>query len=196
MKPLLLAALLLLAIPAAAQTPLASPGHPGWTRTTEGCFVWNALPQAGETASWSGGCISGRANGRGVEIWRSPDRTSRYEGEMRDGKANGRGVATYANGARYDGEWRDDKLNGRGVLTHADGSRYDGEWRDNNKHGRGILTWSDGRVFDGEWREDKPNGLGRFTNAYGTTYNGIWTNGCFRDGDRRVAVGVDLATCQ
>ncbi|MCX7383064.1 MAG: hypothetical protein NT133_17000, partial [Alphaproteobacteria bacterium] len=138
MKPLLLAALFLLALPAAAQTPLASPGHPGWTRTTEGCFVWNPHPEVGETVSWSGGCVSSRASGRGVEIWRSSGGTQRYEGDMRDGKGNGRGVGTWGNGIRYDGEWSDGKRHGRGTATYPNGDRYDGEWRDDKRHGRGT----------------------------------------------------------
>ncbi len=218
MKPLLLAALLLFAFPAAAQTPIASPGHPGWTRTTEGCFVWNPNPQAGSTASWSGGCNGSRASGKGVLIWRWSEGTQRLEGESRDGKLtgrilavyengnrydgemrdsgkSGRGVATFANGNRYDGEYRDDKRHGRGVYTSANGNRYDGEWRDGKPTGSGVFTWTDGNVFDGEWRDGKPNGPGRMAWADGTTYNGIWTNGCFRDGDRRAAVMVGLETC-
>lgn len=172
MKPLLLVALLLLAVPAAAQTPLASPGHPGWTRTTEGCFVWNPVPQVGETVSWSGGCTDSRASGKGVLNWRSSKGTQRFEGEMRNGNYNGRGVVTFENGNRYDGEWRDDKPSGRGVYT-----------------------WTDGSVFDGEWRDAKPHGPGRMTWANGTIYNGIWTNGCFRDGNRRAALFVEDASC-
>ena len=195
MKPLLLAALLLLALPAAAQTPIASPGHPGWTRTAEGCFVWNGMPQNGERVSWSGACVDGRASGRGVLLFHANDGTQQHDAEMRNGKLNGRSKSLFQNGNRYDGEWHEGERHGQGVQVWADGSHYEGEWRDGKFSGRGIFTWKNGSSFDGEWRDAKPNGLGRMVWANGTIYSGIWTNGCFRDGGRRAWVMVDKSTC-
>ena len=174
MKPLLFA-LLLLATPAAAQTPAASPGHPGWTGTAEGCFVWNPFPQLGETASWSGGCVAGRSSGQGVLIWRSGGNTGgRYVGNMHDGNANGRGVNTWTNGDSYEGEWRDGKRHGRGVYTWTNGDRYEGEYRDDKRNGRGVYIGTNGNRYDGEYRDNKRNGRGIFTWADGRRFDGEW----------------------
>ena len=136
---------------AVAQTPEVRPGQPGWTRTDRGCHVWNAVPQPGMTASWTGACQNGRAPGPGTKVWRYDGKTMRYDGGMRDGKMHGRGTLVEASGPRYDGEWRDGVADGIGAHYHADS---------------------------------------------GETLNGLWRKGCFRDGDRRAAVGVPLSSCR
>ena len=146
----LIMTLVLVAPSAVAQTPVASPGHPGWTKTASGCFVWNGEPKSNETALWAGRCENGRVSGKGTMIWR-------YEGNRTQ---------------RVDGEFRDDKQTGRGIRNYPSGNRYDGEWQDNKANGAGRYVWTDGQVF-----------------------NGFWHDGCYRDGTRRVAVGVDLSSC-
>jgi hypothetical protein len=113
-----------------AQTALAKPGQPGWSRTDEGCFVWNPKPQADETVSWSGSCANGRASGSGTKAWtKNGIPGSRYTGAMRDGKEDGQGTLVYPNGNSYEGEWRDGKPNGQGEFT-ASGVTLDGTWKD------------------------------------------------------------------
>jgi hypothetical protein len=196
------------------------PGQPGWLIDPKtGCRVWDPLPR-GETVSWTGLCENNFAQGRGVLQW-SKDGTpngrydgevsggkmngrgfytfpngDRFDGEYRDGARSGRGVYTWANGDRFAGEYRDDKRNGYGVLTFASGGGYNGEWRDDNRHGRGVLTFPGGGHYDGEFRDGKPNGSGTLTSADGKrTYSGQWTNGCFRDGERRVTAGPTWKEC-
>ena len=72
------------------------------------CSVWNDHPDhpdASETVTWTGDCVSGRADGDGSGVWRFLDdgewRAIEYTGEMRDGKENGRGVKVYSGGTRY-----------------------------------------------------------------------------------------------
>jgi hypothetical protein len=164
-------------------------------------------------ARYDGAWRDGKRNGHGVFTWGSGNR---YDGEWRDDKQNGHGVLTLVDGSRYDGEWRDDKADGRGVFTDArgryegewrddqrnghgtftqpDGSRYDGEWRDDKQTGRGVAAWANGERYDGEWRDDKPNGAGRLQTANGT-FDGVWKDGCFRNGARHLAVGVDPSSC-
>jgi hypothetical protein len=48
---------------------------------------------------------------------------------------------------------------------------------------------------EGEWHGGKPNGLGKFVTAASGTFYGTWTDGCFKDGNRRAAVGVSRSTC-
>ena len=151
-----------------AQTPQA-----GWVADAKtGCRMWYLKPRPNDTFTWTGVCTRGVAQGKGV--------LRTYEG----GKPE----------AVYEGEFRDGRLNGHSVVVWPDGTRYEGDFRDNLKSGWGIVQSTDGRRYEGEWKDDIPNGVGRYTNSNGT-YNGVWTAGCFRDGNRRESVGVDLATC-
>jgi len=119
-----------------AQTPLARPGQPGWTRTDEGCFVWNPKPGTDEAVSWSGKCVDGLASGSGTRQWRSGGKPgSRYTGTMLYGKEDGTGTLTYANGDHYDGEWHDGKPDGQGSFTTSS-EVISGEWKNGCfKHG-------------------------------------------------------------
>lgn len=202
---------------AAAQTPVASPGHPGWTDAGNGCFVWNQNPAEGETASWSGGCKDQRASGNGTLVWRDGASEQRYQGEMRDGRMNGRGIYTFSNGDRYEGEFKNDDFDGIGTLVEGD-SRYEGEWKSGKRNGRGMMIMPDGTRYDGQFKDDAIEGFGRFVlkdgrrfegmihdhvpNGQGTliepdgaTYSGTWVNGCYNDGKRKAAFAVDPATC-
>ena len=122
---------------------------PIWlTAQNQPCKVWNPYPKAGETLTWTGGCVDGKASGRGRQVWRGVYGESVYEGEFRYGKRHGRGIYTWVNGQTYDGEWRNGKQHGHGTCTDAEVSnddttyahRYEGEWRDGNRHGRGVAT--------------------------------------------------------
>ena len=169
-RPTSAAVLMLFVAPCA----FAQATKPGWIADSKtGCRVWNNSPQPHETVDWGGGCKGHLAEGQGVIQW------------FRDGNPTANGFVEYHAG----------KLNGHGVYTGANGDRYDGEWRDDKKNGHGIDTWANGERYDGEWRDGKANGTGIYTKPDGTTYNGNWTNGCFKDNNRRAAVGVDLSSC-
>ena len=99
---------LLLAAPAAlAQTDAT----PGWiTATNQPCKIWNPVPQADESVTWSGGCKDGLASGKGVLQWTEngkPD--AKFDGEYVKGKRNGPGVLILPNGQRSQGMWVDDE---------------------------------------------------------------------------------------
>ncbi len=213
---LALLAAALLAGPAAAQTPLAAPGKPGWTPAGNDCFVWNRAPAADETASWSGPCVNKRASGRGLLVWRAGEGEQRYEGEMRDGHLNGRGKYVFSlntsyegdfkdddfdgkgvmvePGVRYDGAWKAGRKNGRGLLSTMNGDRYDGDFLDDAMTGKGMLVLSDGRKYEGALKEGLPEGQGTLTDPAGTV-NGTWKAGCFNDGKNKVAFGVSPSAC-
>ncbi len=208
---------LLLPMAAAAQTPLAAPGQPGWSPAGNGCFVWNQNPSQGESVSWSGPCANQRVTGKGTLIWKEGTHEQRYDGEMRDGKLNGRGIYSFAAGGRYEGEFKDDEFNGTGTLLDA-GERYDGEWRAGKKHGKGVLTMGNGARYEGDFKDDVLEGEGTLTLAGGTRYSGTlvrgypngqgtltgpsgtfagtWVNGCFNDGQRKASFLVDPASCK
>ena len=99
------------------------------------CQVWNPQPQNEETALWSGGCLNGKAHGKGAITWRSK-KDGKFvlrliEGEMTNGRRLGVVKITYENGAIYIG-----KLNKKGNL-----------------HGQGKYTFSDGKVQEGIWKD-------------------------------------------
>lgn len=157
------------ALPASAQTPSANwPADP-----KTGCKVWSQSPAEGETITWSGGCASGLAQGRGVVEWFTKGKL--YE--------------------RDEGEYRNGKLNGRGTIVFANGNRYDGEFRDGLYHGQGTYSWANGDRYQGAWQNDRVNGTGTKTTANGQTFSGNWTNGCFKQGDRWSTVGVTPKEC-
>ena len=156
---------------AAARRPIG----PNWiVARNQPCQVYNPDMVAGETVTWSGSCLDGKASGEGRLVWQGSYGTHVYKDWMRDGKMHGWGTYTWANGNRYEGDWRDDKRTGRGTFTWADGDRYEGDWRDGKKHGRGTYTDDDVGRYKGEFRDDESNGRGIFTWTDGTRYEGDW----------------------
>ena len=133
---------------------------PIWlTAQNQPCKAWNPNPKAGEALTWSGGCVDGKASGRGRQVWRNSHGKTVYEGAYREGKKNG-----------------------LGTMTFADGSHYTGEWVDNERHGMGTNSYPSGASYGGMWENGKPHGIGDYTRADGTKYSGLWANGCFKSG--------------
>ena len=113
------------------------PFGPNWIiAENQPCQLHNSNPEPGETITWSGDCVDGKASGEGQVVWRGSYGESVYEGGYRNGKNHGYGTDTSASGARYEGEWRDGKRHGRGTVTSASGHRYEGEWRDGKPQSR------------------------------------------------------------
>ena len=116
----------------------------------------------------------------GCRAWNSvmqPNRTFTWSGGCEHGLVSGQGVL----------QWYDD-----GVP----GDRYEGEWRDGHENGRGVFLSAHGDRYEGQFKNDLPNGQGSFRSVRGEVYSGTWSSGCFRDGDRRAAVGTSLAQCR
>ena len=84
--------------------------HRRWQalKNNPSCVVWNGDPQEQETVTWTGSCVSGKAQGRGVQVWRywkdDEWEGGRYEGDMKGGKLEGRGTYSYISGNRYEGD--------------------------------------------------------------------------------------------
>lgn len=192
-EPAMFVLLLLLASPALAQDATA----PGWRAdVNNGCKVWDAAPGPDETASWTGACRDGLAEGHGVVQWFGADKPiERDEGEYHAGKLDGRGVSVFPDGSGYDGQWRDSLPNGRGVYHWAGGNRYEGEWLNNRRHGTGIETFASGDRYEGQWRNDRPEGQGTLSAADKEVYIGNWSHGCFKDGPRRASVITTHKQC-
>ncbi|KAF0105656.1 MAG: junctophilin-4-like [Rhodospirillaceae bacterium] len=175
---------------------------PRWVNAGNHCDVRN--PYSGKqwrraklTATWSGPCVDGRAQGSGVLEWFSEGRLSvRYSGQMENGRVTGRGE-WIENGARYDGVWNDGELR-EGVATYPDGRRYSGRWG-RGRWIRGVLTapggysleerWYEGQLtgkgiargpqgqYEGNWTEGVPEGSGVFVTHDGRRFEGKWRHG-------------------
>lgn len=187
------------------------------------CAVWNAVRQLGETATWTGDCLNGAANGQGTLAWRYLKsrewKEGRYTGVLRDGKRHGYGVQAWANGKRYEGDWQNNKPHGRGVYVYTSGNRYEGEIKAGKEHGYdvkifangdkyvgdfkddridglGVFEWVDGSNYKGEYNDSRPNGNGTYFNPEsGKTYRGFWINGCYKQGSRTVRIGESKEEC-
>ncbi|MFZ6770469.1 hypothetical protein ACO0LM_25720 [Undibacterium sp. Di26W] len=82
------------------------------------CKIWNDNPLPGETIRWSGKCLNGKAEGKGIVTWYVyAVLRSEHEGIYREGKTNGQGISTWPGGHRYVGAYRDGKRNGFGEMT-------------------------------------------------------------------------------
>ena len=188
------AVLIAASLPASAQAPAPD----SWIEDAKtGCRIRNPAPQPRETVTWSGACPNGIAEGTGVLQWLDDDRpTDRYEGELRDGWENGRGIATSTVIAdRYEGEWRDGWRHGQGAYEFANGDRYEGDWFEGLRTGQGTMVWADGTRYEGGWLDGRPNGQGTYTDAADAAFLGTWSRGCFRDGDRKLAVSTTARDC-
>ena len=157
--------------------------HGRWQRleNNPSCSVWNAFPQSNETVTWSGACASGKAQGRGTQVWRAliagDWKEKKYTGEMKDGKEHGRGIYVSAIGNRYEGDWKDGARHGRGVYVWASGNRYDGDWKDGKEHGRGAVVTAIGNRYEGDWKDGKEHGRGVWVGANGLECEGEWREG-------------------
>jgi hypothetical protein len=83
-----------------------------------GCQVWNPASVPGETVTWKGACLNGRADGLGILQWyENAIAGLRYEGEMKDGKRDGNGVLNFTDGRKQDGTWKNDMFVGAEVKA-------------------------------------------------------------------------------
>jgi hypothetical protein len=160
------------------------PGRPGhWVEAGDhaGCTVvnwyggrrWNRA--ATTTVTWSGPCVDGHAEGRGILEWRR-DRTItiHYEGDMAAGDLAGHGVLITAAGIRYEADWHAGKMD-HGTATYPDGRRFEGDWYQNG-WSRGILSMSGGHRLEGSWYEGRLDGKGIAAGPEGR-YEGDWARG-------------------
>lgn len=136
-----------------------------------GCKVWNPHPQQGETAEWSGACVNGLAQGKGILQWLSHNKPSeKDEGEWIEGRQSGRGSQDW-NSGRYDGDLVNGEPEGRGVLALRI-AQYAGEFRNGKANGAGTVTGLEGVV------------------------SGNWKDGCLMDDKRHIAFAVPSSACR
>ena len=154
------------------------PLGPNWIVVeNQACQVHKPNLKPGDTVTWTGACVDGKASGEGRFTWRGDHGENVYQGEFLEGKLHGRGVYRWAVGACYDGELRDGMQHGSGTQTWPGHSRYRGEWRDGKRHGRGTYIWATGARYEGEWRTGKRHGRGTYTWGDGDAMTCEWREG-------------------
>ena len=108
-----------------------------------GCRLWDWRPDPEDTTTWSGTCLAGRREGRGVVQWHEHGRPiDRFEGVFRRGRREGPGRYDWPAGQSYQGNYVAGLPNGQGTVT-IDGAAFAGTWR------RGCLTHGDKRIAIG-----------------------------------------------
>ena len=73
--------------------------------------------------------------------------------------------------------------------------RFQGTFVDGKRQGPGRYTWNESEWYVGFYENDLPHGLGT-ASIGGHTFSGQWQAGCFKSGDRTVAIGVPLTSCE
>ena len=124
-----------------------------------GCYVWNPNRQPSETATWTGGCSAGLADGQGRLTWESPpDNRQEQDGMMRQGRPDGHSLIRDADGDRYEGPYVDGQRNGHWVQRFASGTVFEGPFRDGERNGHWVLRFANGNVGEGPYVDGKRNG--------------------------------------
>ena len=193
--PLAITALLMLASTAQADEYI--------TASNISCKIHNPYPQPNESATWSGACVDGYAEGEGVVTWfRDGEQHSIVKGVRHLGRLQGKtvikwvngtvyvgenngwyrkGTQIWADGERFTGEWRNDKRTGKGIYQWVSGDWYQGDFVDNEMHGKGMYVWADGAKYIGDWQHDERTGQGNYIWANGDQYAGNFKDG-FKNG--------------
>lgn len=149
---------------ALAALSIASVQAEGWLKDpVSGCALWHPEePSNDELVSWSGACVDGKAEGRGVSIWTdNQGLLGRFEGTMRAGKAIGTGILDIRDeqdpGAYHHilGQFADGLPTGEATMDIAGGYEMRGKLLDGLAHMEGTLISPEGNMVRGEFRDGK-----------------------------------------
>ena len=140
-----------------------------------GCYIWNPKFRTDQTATWTGECYSGFAQGLGTLTWilGSDEDPVQSAGQFRDGKRVGKWVWLNADGTEREGFFVDGEFVGRtaeaeemegrvvGGKMHGDwiyrqvnGFVHQGPFVKGKRHGRWVIRWADkDGDLTGDWIE-------------------------------------------
>ncbi len=167
------------------------------------CSVWSDEKlTASETVTWSGGCKTGKADGRGILTWTKGGKPAgSYEGMMRAGKLDGPGklnLIVEGGNNTLIGTFKNGDIDGGGLFQDSEGNIYEGGIRSGKPHGSGYqkigdeeyvgafangirqglgLLMSSAGVYIGEFDQDVPSGSGTLEDATGGRYHGQFKDG-------------------
>ena len=146
-----------------------------------GCYLFNAYLQVDETATWSGGCVGGLAEGTGELIWAFGrgwwEDGATYTGQLRRGRYHGHWVERNRYGDVYEGPYADGKEHGRWVLRYASGKVVEGDYVDGKAHGRAVIRHTDGTVMEGPFENGLENGPWVIRYPNGDVWAGPYVDG-------------------
>ena len=135
-----------------SQTCAGKPtGAACWLEISEqpGCHLWNVRLEQGETATWTGECTGGFAQGTGTITWVWDGNRQTGTGRIVDGKLNGNWVIRGLNGYFAEGPFVGGEFNGHWIVRQAGGTVTEGPYVNGERHGNYIIRWSDGSVEEG-----------------------------------------------
>jgi hypothetical protein len=163
-----------------------------------------------QTATWSGACKDGLADGPGVATWTDGTTPNKLDGKLDRGVVSdvatlvfagstyigtfahfdphGQGFYQYSDGSMYEGGIDNDKYSGPGIFVNADRSRYEGEWLAGRLNGQGRATFALGGSYDGHWRDGRFDGPGTIVYIGGRTWTGQFKDGRAADAPPPVVV--------
>ncbi len=147
--------------------------------THPGCYVWNPNPQPDETATWTGECSAGFAQGLGTLTWTNPEGSQDNEGTLRFGRSHGESVIRDSEGWVHEGPYLNGKRSGRWVLKFADGAIHEGPYVDGQRNGHWVDQDADGDIGEGPYVHGERDG-----HWVQTFTDGSVAEGPFRDGER------------
>jgi hypothetical protein len=152
-----------------------------------------------QSATWSGACKDGLADGAGIATWTDGTTPNKLDGTLARGEVSGTATLTYGNalyigtflhfdphgqgfykyadGSMYEGGIDHDRYSGPGIFQGADRSRYEGEWANGHREGQGRATYTLGGSYDGHWHNDRFDGQGSIVYVGGRTYTGQFKEG-------------------
>jgi len=142
------------------------------------CSLYNAGAGPGDTAQWTGACISGYAEGLGTATFSHDGQSQSFTANFVHGVIpDGHVITRWGQGWSYDGETVGGRFNGPGILTTDASDHFDGMWNNGKLTGFGVLLRANGERYAGDWRDDKPNGKGELRNVDGSLVRGDFVDG-------------------
>jgi hypothetical protein len=132
--------------------------------------------------SWTEPCRDGSWDldpQRGCRLWDwrpDPEDTVTWSGACVSGRREGPGVV----------QWYE---HGRPI------DHFEGVFRRGKREGLGRYDWPAGQSYQGTYAGNLPHGPGSVT-IDGASFVGVWRRGCLTHGNKRIAIGVPLSSCQ
>ncbi len=132
-----------------------------WTELANqpSCYVWNEHRQPPETATWTGECSAGLAEGQGRLTWEwPPDNRQQHDGTMRQGRKNGHWVQRFEDGDIGAGPYLNGERNGHWIWRYPDGGSAEGPNVNGERNGHWVQRFADGSTAEGPYMNGKRNG--------------------------------------
>ena len=145
-----------------------------------GCYFWyaftgkwNTFRDGNITATWSGACTSGLAEGAGEIMWvwgTNQEKSFASIGRLQQGKMQDRWVESYSDGHTVaEGPYVDGKRHGTWVIDAGSGTVVEeGSYVNGERHGRWVLRDFDGAVEEGPYVDGQKHGHWVFREPYGS----------------------------